>query len=238
LRDGDGHAIGYLKYAEKEAARRRLQQEHVILSNLPDGVGPKPARLGALGNGKALLTSALSGRPLPITLPPPENLTNLLDSLIVSPPVPFESHPWVRQAPNRENPELDAWCERLGDRNWPVVIAHGDFAPWNLLRSTNGAVLAIDWEYGTLRGFPYLDLAYYVLQTLALVYRQTPSEALWYTTEYLSRQRSCSLNNKEAEALVRLTAYDAYQKALVDGHSAEADLQAWRRAIWEGTTRP
>lgn len=232
LWDEKGRILGYLKYAEKAAARTRLRQEWSVLTNLPDGVGPLPLKLGPFAEGEALIQSPVPGRPLPVTLPPPEDLVDLLGPLVVFPPVPLETHPWVRRMRERGAPELDAWLEPLLGKSWPVAVQHGDFAPWNILRRTDGALQAIDWEYGTTEGFPHLDLAYYVLQTSALIYRRTPLEAARYASEYMSQHPTLMLEKTEAQALVRLAAYDAYLNSSEDGQPSETGLQAWRRSIW------
>lgn len=237
LRDEENRVQWYLKYAEKETARRRLRQERFMISNLPASFGPKPKKFGLLGEGEALIKSALPGAPLSATLPPPRSIFDLLDSLIVYPPVSLEDHPWVRRIRNDATPGLDTWLEPLAKKSWPVTVQHGDFVPWNLLQEPDGTLWALDWEYGTLEGFPYLDLIYYVLQTLALIYRREPLEAARWTVEYLSRQQRLALSEAEIRSLICLTVYDAYRKALVDGNHPDAGLQPWRRAIWEGTIR-
>jgi hypothetical protein len=236
LHDEKGRVLGYLKYAEKDAARKRLRQERFMLSNLPDGIGPKPLKFGPLGDGAALLKEALPGKLLTATLPSPEDVFDLLDSLPSLPPVPLEDHPWVRLMRDPGVPQLDAWFEPLAGRSWPITPQHGDFAPWNLLRLSDGRLMAIDWEYGELESFPYLDLAHYILQVSALIYQRPPLEAAQYTTSYLSQRPGLGLNRAEAQALTRLAAYDAYRKSSEDGQpivGAGIRLQAWRRAIWE-----
>lgn len=236
LRNGDDRILGYLKYAEKEAARRRLKQEHTMLSALPVGIGPKAIKFGAMGDGEALLSSALPGELLPATLPVPEGVIHLLDRLISSPTQRLEDHPWVRHLQSRGlPPRLNACLEALSDRNWPVAIQHGDFAPWNLLRSSDGVVRAIDWEYGTPEGFPYLDLAYYILQTSALIYRWNPMQATQTAVRYLTQSPALTLRRTEAEALTHLAAYDAYLQGLADGQPTSTSLQTWRRRIWQET---
>lgn len=234
LRDGKGRVLGYLKYAGTEAARRRLRQEWRVLSNLPGDIGPEPVKLGPLGDGLALLQSAVGGRALPAALPPPEGSTRLLDSLVLSPPMPLDEHPWVCRMRGSGPTEPEPWLRTLAEREWPVVIQHGDFAPWNLLRGTGGALRAIDWEYGALEGFPYLDLAFYILQTSALIYRRAPLDAARYAVEHLSGQPDLALSRSEALALTRLAAYDAYLKSAEDGHAPDTRLQAWRRSVWRG----
>jgi len=50
--------------------------------------------------------------------------------------------------------------ERLGDRRWPLVLAHGDYWAGNLLLDKKGARLlgVIDWDRSRPRSFPLLDL--------------------------------------------------------------------------------
>lgn len=46
---------------------------------------------------------------------------------------------------------LDAWRRRLvarhGDERLTLTPSHGDFVHWNMLRTTNGRVFALDFEY-------------------------------------------------------------------------------------------
>ena len=233
-----GRVLGYLKYGEKEAARTRLEQERRVLNDLPGGVGPRLLKFGSLGDGDALLVTALEGKGVPATLHLDEDLIALLTSLVVSAPVPLEDHPWVRHvSETTADPCLNPWFEMLAGKRWPVVVQHGDFAPWNLVRKPDGTLGAIDWEYGALEGFPYLDLAYYVLQVLALVHRQAPSRAAEYAAGYLSRQPRLALSGPEAQVLTRLAAYDAYLKSRADGQPDDTKLQAWRRAVWTSELR-
>ena len=234
LRDETGNVLGYLKYAEKEAARKRLRRERQVLAGIPEGVGPAFLKYGRLGSGEALLTTPLLGKALPATLPPARGLSDLLAVLAIAPRVPIAAHPWVQHTRDQGSLDLDPWLEMLSGKDWPVTIQHGDFAPWNLLRRSDGTLGAIDWEYGTLEGLPYLDLAHYVLQTSALIYRWAPLRAMEYTVEYLTRQPPLTLSDVEARALTSLAAYDAYRKFLEDGHvPATNNLQRWRQAIWE-----
>jgi hypothetical protein len=241
LRDEDGGVLGYLKYAENEAARKRLRQERGVLSRIPKGVGPELLKYGSLGNGEALLTTLVPGKPLLATLPPARGLTSFLTSLAVLPPVPVTVHPLVRRIRERSTPELDLWLEILADKDWPITIQHGDLTPWNLLRRSDGTLGAIDWEYGTLEGFPHLDLAYYILQTSDVIYRRAPLRAAEYAAKYLAQQPELGLNTVEARALTSLAAYDTYVKFRDEWHLPNTHhLYGWWRAVWEdsvcGTT--
>lgn len=54
---------------------------------------------------------------------------------------------------------------------------HGDFAPWNLLRTDRGWVL-IDWESAQVRGPDFFDVFHYVVQSHALLGRPTFDEII------------------------------------------------------------
>jgi len=237
LRDEKGRVLGYLKYAEQGVARSRLRHEHYILSALPKGIGPEALRYGTLGDGEALLMSPILGSKLPTTLPPAKSVVDFLMSFVTSPPVAVEAHPWVLRTLGREGKDaagLQDCFEALAGKYWPIAVQHGDFAPWNLLWKPGDAVGAFDWEYGTLEGFPHLDLVYYILQTAALIYRWTPAKTARYAVRYLSREPRLALSSAEARALTRLAAYDAYNTFLQYGRVEHTDLQVWRRAIWKG----
>jgi hypothetical protein len=235
LHDEEGTVVGYLKYGEREAARKRLTKEYTMLSRIRSGLAPEPIKHGALGRGEALLITPLGGRRPPATLTLVRNVNRFLDELVVRPPMPLDDHPWVREIRERSEVEHDRWFEVLAHRDWPVVIQHGDFTSWNLLRKPDGTLGAVDWEYGSLEGFAYLDLAHHILQTSVLLYRWEPSRAAEHAVRYLTRMPWPALERREAEALVRLSAYYDYLKGEEDGKASDSifPMQGWRRAVWE-----
>ena len=237
LRNKDNNVVGYLKYAQGDLIDTRLRKELHILSSIPPGFGPVPLKYGALGNGEALLIAPIEGKSMPATLPPQEGVVRFLRSLpSTSPDVSIETHPLIQSMQGRSTVDLDPWLERLAQREWPIVLQHGDVAPWNMLREPGGKVKAVDWEYGTLQGMPLLDLAHYVLQTAALIYRWNPSRAMKYATGYLmSGAQWHGLSHQEVQALVRLSAYYDYCRVLEAAeYSPYAPfVQAWRRELWE-----
>jgi len=119
----------------------------------------------------------------------------------------------------------------LANERWPVVINHGDFAPWNLILDGNVA-RAVDWEEGCMEGFPHLDLCHYLLQTAALVYRWSAGRTLRYVVKYLREQPWPKLG-RHAHNLVRITALHDYCHALDMGVGTEEPFQSWRRRLWE-----
>lgn len=232
LRDSSENIIGYLKYSDKPAAMQRLAQEFNVLLKLPAGLGPLPLRFGSLGSGEALLLSPLPGKKMPSFLPPPSELSIVLRAMLLSTQYSIYDHPWIQTLSEKSDLGFDMWLKPLAGRRWPTVILHGDFAPWNILQDMNRLNL-LDWEYGSLEGFPYMDLVYFMLQVAALVYSWKPSEAFRYIEIYLSRELQGFLDAFEIRSLIRLSAYSAYLQALQDGHKPDAPIQNWRRAVWE-----
>lgn len=230
IRNPNDTVIGYLKYGQKKMAQQRLRQEHQILSNLPAGLGPQPLKFGRWQQGLALLISPVEGSPLAGSLPPPSDLVPFCHYSVHNSSFPIDQHPWVqRQAPSNTVKQL---LEPLNGRSWPVVVQHGDLAPWNLRRRKDGSLNAFDWEYGVMQGFPYLDVTYYILQVAALIYEWPPQKASDYALTYLTDHPFTDLSSTQARAVVRLAAYDGYRNAEEDGHTSDRSLQKWRHEIW------
>lgn len=66
---------------------------------------------------------------------------------------------------------------RAGAGGSSLGPAHGDFAPWNLLRTDRGWVL-IDWEDAAAEQPPFVDLCHYVVQSSTLLGRPSESEVI------------------------------------------------------------
>jgi hypothetical protein len=54
-----------------------------------------------------------------------------------------------------------------------VGLVHGDFAPWNLLRTSDGWLL-LDWECAQAEGLPFYDVFHYLIQSHALLGQPSP----------------------------------------------------------------
>lgn len=230
LHDASGRVVGYLKHAQTEQGKRRLEREYQTLRMLPPGLAPQPLRFGPLGNGLGLLTTPVHGRPMHPVLRPPSFVLQYLSQLTV---------------PNRRQEACDYWprledaglleCVRaLAGTTWPVVIEHGDFAPWNVLQTGPSSVVAIDWEHSETQGFPYLDSAHYLLQTAALVKRLRPAAGLRQAVRMLAGMGGAHLAIRQAAAICRLSAYNAHQRSAADSVAPSDSLQVWRRQLWQG----
>ena len=234
--DEAGSLAGFLKYGETPRAQFRIRNEFGNLSVLPMGVAPRALKLGALGGGLAVLMTPVGGRHISPRLPPPEDVLTYLETLPAkeSPVAPAE-HPWIKSLMTRTPREdiLIARCvEVLSRRKWRIVHHHGDFAPWNLLRIGKGKLAAVDWEFASAEGFPYVDLAHYIIQVGALMYRWRAGKVLSWGVRYLSNPTIIGLSQAEATAIVQLAAWDSYHQALDDQYSPDTPLQSLRRALW------
>ncbi|MBW1612941.1 MAG: hypothetical protein JRJ57_02975 [Deltaproteobacteria bacterium] len=225
--------VGYLKYATKPAAVNRLEQEYSMLTSLPKGIGPRPLKYGDFIDGIALLIAPLFGKQVQSKLPPTLEVKQLLKEMVKKEKYSVENHPWVQKLREKNAEDIDCWLLHLTNRQWQLVVNHGDFAPWNIFKCTDGRIRAIDWEYGCLEGFPYIDLTYYLLQVIALIYRWSPIKAQAYAKRFLTKEIWPGLMPDEAESIICLAAYHAYQQALPDSDKFTKPLQIWRKAIWE-----
>jgi hypothetical protein len=234
LRDRAGTVIGYIKYATEELAQRRLTHEYEMLMRVPDKLAPTPLKFGKIGSGLALLMTPIRGPRLTARLPPLPEVLEFTKSLEVRPALPLAAHPYIRALRDLVGARSDIILEELTTRSWPVVFQHGDFAPWNLRRDpVSNRLSAFDWEFGTLDGFPYIDLAYFILQVGLLVYTWPPVKTAIYTTQWLQKQPP-RLTQSEARAVVRLATLEAYLRGKDEDQPDDDPTQAWRLRIWRG----
>ncbi|WP_139323159.1 hypothetical protein [Deinococcus marmoris] len=232
----------FLKYAHQVLARMRLENEHRMLKSLPPSVTYDVLKYDSFSSGVALLARSVQGRPIHASLPIAQEVLDFISRLnILSAKnhyvdISVHKHPVVQElcgyTPEEgiESP-IAPWLAVLDNRNWPLVWSHGDFAPWNLLLES-GIIKAIDWEYGREDGFPNLDFVHYVLQIRALVSKTSPISA---AHECVNLLLTNGVTNERAEA-VALTCIGAlygHYLSANDGTLPNAELQRWRRTLWE-----
>jgi hypothetical protein len=104
-------------------------------------------------------------------------------------------------------------------------------APWNLFSSPHDTLTAVDWEYGTVEGFPYADIIHYYLQISLLIYKMPPHKAKQSATQFLG-QRLKGFSQSEIAALVNLSVLYTFKQAEQDGHPEHSYYQTWRRTLW------
>lgn len=233
LWDERGHICGYIKLGLSERAQHSVKKEYSLLQKLPVGLAAKPIALQDLDIGVGMLLEPVVGRKVDPYLPAEKEAVSYLDDLVLEEKYAFEDHPWIKSLLLRGT-ELDRDIVKpLSDRQWPVTIVHGDYAPWNIIIDTNYRVSTVDWEHGSLQGFPFYDLIYYILQVSFLMYRWTEEDTVRYAKQYLSKLKGSHLNSDECFALIRLSAYAMYKSALEEGQPESSPRLVWCKKIWQ-----
>ncbi len=234
LCDSTGGVVGYVKYGERPVAQERLRNEYAVLNALPPNTGPSPLKFGSLSDGVALCLGAVAGTALPPSLTPAPAALHFLEMLPASQAVALDEHPWIQALRSQAGSELERWLEPLGARKWPVVLQHGDFAPWNLVRTGDGSLRALDWEYGCIEGFPFFDIAYHVLQVALLIRRHSALKAAETAASVLTAlQTPDALQLSLGRSIVALAAHEQFAKSAEDGHDPGTHIQQCRRSIWK-----
>jgi hypothetical protein len=116
-----------------------------------------------------------------------KNLAPTLPTPLSAPCIVYESPglmllEWIewksRLAPWRLDEEvaeaLGTWFQRQRSPRSDGLLgpSHGDFAPWNLLRTAEGWSL-VDWEHAAYERAPFFDLSHYLVQGHSLLARPT-----------------------------------------------------------------
>jgi hypothetical protein len=235
MRGRDGLITGYVKASSAAGGIARLRREYEVLSGLPVGVGPIPLGFIASEFGAVLGLEPVSGRPGRGVLRPPRGLLEVLGGLVGAETVPGSLHPWLERLATRPGShEIEAALDILRAGEWPVVITHGDAAPWNVFVA-GGQVRLLDWEYGTLNGFQHADAVEYILQVACLVKKWSPARAAHQAARWLEDGSGMVLSGGVASSLVKVTAFCAYSEALEDGAAPSYPLQHWRSQVWRNT---
>ncbi|NND70184.1 MAG: hypothetical protein HKN43_01255 [Rhodothermales bacterium] len=227
LCDGDDNVIGYVKYGETASAIAGIRNEVDILRTIPEDLCPQLLHAGEFAEGFAMVTSNIEGSAIPASLPPVEDVVRFQDRLVSTETAPADSHPALKEILQGEKRN---WVTTLCGKDWPIALQHGDFAPWNL-KKCGAQIRAFDWEYATTTGFPYLDLAFFSLQTDVKIYHAQPGDAFQRAKTILAEHPQ--VGPEYAAVIVRIAAFDAFDKGIRDGHDPDAALQAWYRGVWE-----
>lgn len=100
---------------------------------------------------------------LPPPLFPPKVLSQS-EGILVLEPIEWQARarPW--RLPEEVAFALGGFFRNTASNEGTTGAAHGDFAPWNLLRSKGGWAL-MDWETSRLGAQPYFDLFHYFVQS-------------------------------------------------------------------------
>lgn len=148
--DPAGRAVAVAKIATDVAGRRRLIEEGELGERLRVALPPPLAGPALIGQGDGYLL--------------------------------FEAVDWVGRPRAWELPEEVAWAMgrfHLAGRaaGSDRGFTHGDFAPWNLLRTATGWSL-VDWADAAVDGLAFHDPLHYLVQSHALLGRPRRHEIL------------------------------------------------------------
>jgi hypothetical protein len=177
LFDQDQRPVAIVKAGLSEPAKALIEKERQFLSKVPaDTKGiPKLHASFADDRVKAFAMDFVEGEsPRASDL---QQLPAILSSWI------SKSQNALRETAAWQQLETGSWLvplypglRQLRDRSIRTCIQHGDFAPWNIKASRNGAWTVLDWERGTLNGIPGWDWFHYIIQTAVLVEHKSVEE--------------------------------------------------------------
>lgn len=219
--------IGYIKYSNLKQAIKSISNEHQVMKDVPESIRPKALRIQELGNGIALALSAISGDQIEPKLSNTNKISQAIEPLVREKLVEIGNHPWVHKLKaNQLDCDIDRWLNRLASKKWPIVIQHGDLAPWNIIRNESSLKL-IDWEFGNSQGFQYMDEVFYILQTARLIYKWKPIQAYQYSIEHLKTK----IPTEFCDSIVKLSVFDTYQNSIENGYNVSSPDQQWRNSI-------
>ena len=118
----------------------------------------------------------------------------------------FSEWPIIQHALSR-HPKAAAVTQHLSQMQLRPAVRHGDFARWNLLRTREGNIMVLDWEWSTPCGMPGIDLVHLFAQDARLVNRLSAAEVVQ------SVQRS--LQTTECRAYLQKTGWGNDAKAVI-----------------------
>ena len=182
--DRRGRVLGVAKLPLTEHATERIRHEGDALAGLAAGFGP---RLLDRDGGRWLWMEDVVGRRSGNRFRAQHHdfLARLTEG---ARSVPLQRIDIVRAARRRlavsppKDRELAAALRGLdealaarGDVALLCAPAHGDFTPWNLMRTRTG-LLALDWEFRLEEAPRLFDLLHFFLQTSVLVEHLAPAE--------------------------------------------------------------
>jgi hypothetical protein len=158
----------------------------------------------------------------------PPRLESVADGLLVLEPVDWRPRlaPW--RLPGEVARELGAYSKMAAETHGSSgSAAHGDFAPWNLLRTNDGWVV-LDWEHSSRSKPPFFDLWHYLVQAHSLLGRPSTQALLrgldgrrgWVRTALVSYAEGSGMQPVEAR-----TFFDSYIRASADQLEGKSDKE-------------
>lgn len=204
----------FIKAVDTASSARSLANDAIMLRHVGAGCAPRLLHDFIEADAGFLVTEVVRPDRRPPSLTPDPRGVAVLESLPHRGAEFGGCHPWIASSLTPEcPPEVARWSEVSRRRRWPVVITHGDFLPCNMATRQDGTPVLVDWENGSLVGFPGVDAAAWMIGVGAR-FGHVPAHAI--SSAYVSWvcSRECSglrIAREEARAILALTAYRMYR---------------------------
>ena len=134
------------------------------------------ARMGKAALAKEARAISSIGPMLAPPLAAPEVIDHS-DGVLLLEPVPWDPRLFPGVLPEEVASCLGDLFRKTAIPGGSLGAAHGDCAPWNLLRS-GGRWVLIDWEEASESAPPFYDLLHYYVQTFVLLRRRSAAQIL------------------------------------------------------------
>lgn len=229
VRDANQKIRAYLKYGESEITIGKIKNELLLLKSLPSNIAPSVLNYGPLHMGYGLLISPIFGKPINNFRLCTSDIIDYSQKLVKKNTYKFDNHPWVIELKKRFNDGF-IWADSLRRSDWNTVFFHGDFTPWNLVKTPTGKLYAIDWENGSEYGFPYIDIFYYNLRILSFIYRINPTMVFGQILSWV-KKKIPNFNNEYIYPIYRLAVLYDYSQRIKDGFNLEDKHTSWLFSI-------
>jgi len=181
IQDQNG-IVGYLKSPITGLGKKRLQNEQLAIELLSSKKMIQPLLLkGEFDTSPFILLQPIFGEIGAVTK---EEYTSVLKRLKKEEQYSLDLHPRVKHIRTQLNElELADLIDVLdrsinkSNTNYYVVYEHGDFAPWNLIKTKNG-IVPFDFEYFEADGLEYLDELKFHFQEQHLLHQKVGKELI------------------------------------------------------------
>ncbi len=229
LVDEERRAVAVCKVAVNETSDEAIERERRALSALRHtGWAPKLIGASRVDGHLAIVTEFVHGGP------GSTGRSALNEALGCMPTATDDAtswmaaeHPWV----TRVCAYADLPLTRIADDlpgEWPEVWSHGDFAPWNLIRSRHRGPVAIDWEEAAPDGFLGADLAHFAMATSHLIWKAAPHRSIASARRALHEH--LGFDARASSAVVRLAAAAAAWREAKNG-ADPSRARFWKEVV-------